>query len=46
MQLHEYRHNLKGNLLEKSKLAQYSYEEGCKVGWDIAWIQEIESISS
>jgi hypothetical protein len=45
MQLHEHRHNLQESLLEKSKLAQYAYEEGHKVGWDDARILEIESNS-
>jgi hypothetical protein len=30
--------NLKEGLLEKSKLAQYAYEEGHRVGWDEARI--------
>jgi hypothetical protein len=43
MRLHEHRHNLREGLLEKSKLAQYAYEEGCRIGWDEARILEIES---
>jgi hypothetical protein len=38
MQLHEYRHNLKEGLLEKSKLAQHAYKEGHRVIWDVARI--------
>jgi hypothetical protein len=43
--LREHRHNLQPGLLEKSKLAQYSYEEGHRVGWDDAKILEIGSNS-
>jgi hypothetical protein len=43
VQLGEHRYNLKESLLEESKLAQYSYEEGHRVGWDGARILEIES---
>jgi predicted GIY-YIG superfamily endonuclease len=32
VRLHEHRQNLKDGLLEKSKLAQYAYEEGHIVG--------------
>jgi hypothetical protein len=45
MWLCEYRHNLKDGLLEKSKLVQYAYEEGHRVGWGEARILEIESNS-
>jgi hypothetical protein len=45
MWLHEHWHNLKRGLLEKSKLAHYTYEEGHRVGWDEARILEIESNS-
>jgi hypothetical protein len=45
VRLREDRHNLQQGLLEKSKLAQYAYEEGHKVGWDNARILEIESKS-
>jgi hypothetical protein len=38
-------HNLKESLLEKSKLAQHSYEEGRRIGWENARILEIESNS-
>jgi hypothetical protein len=38
-----HRHNLKEGFLEKSKLTQYAYEEGHRVGWDEARILEIES---
>jgi hypothetical protein len=41
----EHKYNIKGGLLEKSKLAQYAYEEGHRVGWDEARILEIESNS-
>jgi hypothetical protein len=43
--LREHRHNLKEGLLEKSKLPQYTYEEGHRVDWDEARILEIESNS-
>jgi hypothetical protein len=39
----EHRHSLKEGLLEKSKLAQHTYEEGHRVGWDETRILEIES---
>jgi hypothetical protein len=45
MRLCEHRHSLKEDLLEESKLAQHSYEEGHMVGWDEARILEIESKS-
>jgi hypothetical protein len=45
MRLCEHRHSLKEGLLEKSKLAQHSYEEGHRVGWDEARFLEIESHS-
>jgi hypothetical protein len=41
VQLCEHRHNLRENLLEKSKLAQHAYEEGHRVGGDEAMILEI-----
>jgi hypothetical protein len=43
MRLCEHRHNLNERLLEKSKLAQHTYEKGQRVGWDEATILEIES---
>jgi hypothetical protein len=43
--LREHRHNLKKGLLEKSKLAQYAYEENHRVRWDDARILETESNS-
>jgi hypothetical protein len=43
MQLSQHWH--KGGLLENSKLAQYAYEEGHRVGCDEARILEIESNS-
>jgi hypothetical protein len=45
VQLCEHRHSLKEGLLEKSKLAQHTYEDGHRVGWDEAGILEIESNS-
>jgi hypothetical protein len=45
MRPREHRHNLQQGLLEKSKLAQHSSEEGHKVGWDDARVLEIESDS-
>jgi hypothetical protein len=42
VRLHEHRHNLNKALLEKSKLAQHSYEESHRVGWE-ARILEIDS---
>jgi predicted GIY-YIG superfamily endonuclease len=45
VRLREHRHNLKESLLEKSKLAQPTYEEGHKVGMDEARVLEIESNS-
>jgi hypothetical protein len=44
--LREYRHNLREGLLEKSKLAQHSDEEGHRVGWDNARVYEIENNSN
>jgi hypothetical protein len=41
--LHEQRHTLKENLLEKSKLAQHASEEGHRVCWDEAKISDIQS---
>jgi hypothetical protein len=38
MRLREYRYSLKEGVLEKSKLAQYAYEEGHRVGWNEARI--------
>jgi hypothetical protein len=38
-------HNLKEGLIEKSKLAQYAYEEGLRVGSGEARILEIETNS-
>jgi hypothetical protein len=46
MQLHEFRHNLKEGLLEKSKLSQNVYKEDHRVGRDEAWMLETESNSS
>jgi hypothetical protein len=43
--IREYRHSLKDSLLEKSKLAQHSYEKSHSVSWDEARILEIESNS-
>jgi predicted GIY-YIG superfamily endonuclease len=40
--LRDHKHNLKEGLLQKSKLAQYAYEEGQRVDWDEATILEIE----
>jgi predicted GIY-YIG superfamily endonuclease len=45
VRLCEHRHNLQQGLLEKSKLAQHTYEEGYRVGRDEARILEIESNS-
>jgi hypothetical protein len=36
VRIKEHKHNLKQGLLEKSKLAQYSYEEGHRFKWDKA----------
>jgi hypothetical protein len=36
MRIKEHKHNLKQGLLEKSKLAQHSYEEGHHIKWDEA----------
>jgi hypothetical protein len=41
----EHIHNLQHGLLEKSKLAQYAYEEVHRIRWDDARILEIESNS-
>jgi hypothetical protein len=38
MQLHEKKHNIKEDLLENRKLAQYAYEDVHRVGWDEAGI--------
>jgi hypothetical protein len=43
--LHEHRHNLKEDLLAKSKLAQHAFGKGHGVGWDEVMILEIESYS-
>jgi hypothetical protein len=43
VRLREHRHNLEKGLLEKSKLAHHTYEEGHKVGWDEARIWGIEN---
>jgi hypothetical protein len=45
VQIHEHRHNLKEDLLEKSKYTQQPYEEGQRVSRDEAKILEIESNS-
>jgi hypothetical protein len=45
MRHHEHRRNLKEGLLEKSELAQHTYEKGNRVGWDEARILEIGSNS-
>jgi hypothetical protein len=45
MRFREHRHNLQQGLLKKSKLAQQTYEEGRRLGWDDAKILEIESSS-
>jgi hypothetical protein len=45
VRLREHTHNLVESLLEKSKLGQYTYEEGHRVVWDEARILEIESYS-
>jgi hypothetical protein len=45
VRLREHRYNLKEGLLEKSKLAQHTYEEDHRVGRDDARILEIESNS-
>jgi hypothetical protein len=34
MQLHEYRHNVRECILQKSKLAQHAHHGGHRVGWD------------
>jgi predicted GIY-YIG superfamily endonuclease len=36
IRIKEHKHNLKQGLLEKSKLAQHSYEEGHRIKWDEA----------
>jgi hypothetical protein len=36
VRLREHRHSIKEGLLEKSKLAKYTYEGGHRVGWDEA----------
>jgi hypothetical protein len=45
VRLREHRHNSQQRLIEKSKLAQHSYEEGHRVGCDVATILEITSNS-
>jgi hypothetical protein len=45
VQLHEHRYNLQQGFLEKSKYAQYAYEEGQRIGWDDTRILENESNS-
>jgi hypothetical protein len=45
MQLQDHRHNLKEDVLEKSKLAQHAYEEGHRVICDEARILKIENSS-
>jgi hypothetical protein len=45
VRLRECRHSLKESHLEKSKLAEYAYEEGHSVGWDEARGLESESNS-
>jgi hypothetical protein len=42
VRLRDHRHNLRQGLLEKSKLAQYAYEEGHRVSWDDTRILDIE----
>jgi predicted GIY-YIG superfamily endonuclease len=39
----EHRYSIKEDIVEKSKLAQYAYEEGHRVGWGKARILEIEN---
>jgi hypothetical protein len=41
LRLREYRNNLKGVLIKKSKLAQHNFEEGNRAVWDEASILEI-----
>jgi hypothetical protein len=36
VRIKEHKHNLKQGLLEKSKLAQHTYEEGHHIKWDEA----------
>jgi hypothetical protein len=36
IRIKEHKHNLKQGLLEKSKLAQHSHEEGHRIKWDEA----------
>jgi hypothetical protein len=36
VRIKEHKHNLKQGLLEKSKLVQHAYEEGCRIKWDEA----------
>jgi hypothetical protein len=42
VRLREHRHNLKEDVLEKTKSSQHIYEEGSRVGWDEGRILEIE----
>jgi hypothetical protein len=36
VRIKEHKHNLKQELIEKSKLAQHAYEEGHRIKWDEA----------
>jgi len=45
VRLRDHRHNLRMDLLEKSRLAQYTYEEGHRVGREAARSLETESDS-
>jgi hypothetical protein len=45
VRLREGKYSLKESLLEKSKLAKYTYEQGHGIGWDGGKIFEIESNS-
>lgn len=42
MRLWEKRHKHKERLLEKPKLANHAYEDGERIGWNIAMLLEIE----
>jgi hypothetical protein len=41
--LFKYKHKLNYGILEKSKLNQHAYEDGCEVDWDEARILETQS---
>jgi hypothetical protein len=45
MRLHQRRHTLQGDLLEKLKLCKHAYKGGLRLSWDEASILRIDSNS-